>query len=228
MNEVVALLADAAPFRGVEATRIRAAALALEKAVLYRGGRLLVYADAPTVALLAVHATQYRAVQALETIERRIPPLILVGGLTADSAEDRLLLRGADLLADDLGELERFGIVERIAQLEGTVVGAYNRYAPVAVFLIGRGERLAAPAAESLRYHLGTQIPLYSTAEAPWTGRWERIDEEEIRSAEWMATLEGRPLQGEDAELAARADSDARLALELETIINRLLPRTRQ
>ncbi len=229
MNEVVALLVDAAEFESVEAARTRAAVLAVAKTVLARGGRLLVHGDSPTVALLAAVALEYRVVQAVETVERRTAPLIIVGGFRADVVEDRLFSREQDNVGGDLGELERFGVVETMPSvLERALTEAYERYSPVAAFLVGRGDRLVSAAEDSHRHHRRTQMPLYATVDVPWTADWNRIDSQLSPTDYSTPTLEGRSLKGEDAEVAARADSDARVAVAVETIIDRLIPDTRR
>jgi hypothetical protein len=147
MNEVVGLLADASASEDLDAARTRAAVLAVAKAVFARGGRILVHGDSPTVALLTAVALEYRVVQPVETVERRVAPLVVVGGLRTDAVEDRLFSREQNGVDDDLGELERFGVVETTTPpLEGTLVEAYERYSPVAVFLLGRGDRLGRAA----------------------------------------------------------------------------------
>jgi hypothetical protein len=223
MNEVVALLADSSPFDEFEAPHVRAGAIALAKAVISRRGRLLVYADSSTMLQLMATATEYRTVQNVETSERRIPPIIVVGGLRSNSVEDRLIDYDRDTLGD-LGELERYGLVESaLGSSERGLAEAFERYSPIAVFLLGRGDRLSGVAEQALSRHRRAQMPLYSNIDVAWTRGWNRIVDQVATKDDWRPTLEGRFVVGEDAEIATRADNDARITLAVETIIDRLI-----
>ena len=102
-------------------------------------------------------------------------------------------------------------------------MAAFERYSPIATFLLGRGDRLSGLAEQALIRQRRTQIPLYSDIEVPWTRGWKRIVEQLGAEDGWRPTLEGRFVVGEDAEIAARADGDAQIALAMETIIDQLI-----
>ena len=223
MNEVVALLADSSPFDEFEAPGVRAAATALAKAVISRGGRLLVYADSSTMVQLMATAIEYRVVQNVETSERRVPPIIVIEGLRSDSVEDRLVDLEKEA-SGDLSELERYGVAESASEsLERGIMATFERYPPIAVFLLGRGNRLSGVAEEALSRHRRTQMPLFSNIELPWTQGWSRIVEQVGPEDGWSPTLDGRFVVGEDAEIAARADADAQIALAMENIVDKLI-----
>lgn len=228
---VVAIVADSADeqveIRDPEQTYVFA--LAAVTAVLERGGRILVAADAALTTSLLIAASMYAAEPELERGEARSePPVILASFPDRDSVESRLL-RSRMNDDDEQDEARRSTLQEFIA---GNVVedadldlgSALQNYDVVALLAIGADRRLRPLLAEAERYSYERRIRLVNFTGADLNAnRWSDVNERVQAFLETPPRLEGQTLREEDnealREVMFEAAKEAAFVLAIDAVV---------
>jgi hypothetical protein len=248
---VVALVTGGSAFGGGEDEEAGLwAAIAGLRAVLERGGRVLLTGESPQVIAMLMAAAEYQELRAVETGEENAPSPVILGPLArTDALEDELLTQrqlgegegGGGSLLEELG---RSGLYEDAAERDADAPpgrafrAALDRWRPRAVLAMGGGLATAPllDAAEGYREEGARPVRLLRAwpAEGQIDNRgWnvvERYTERERGAPQPM--LDGEVI-GEGAErppwderlmlLVRRAAAEASLALAIDRTVGELL-----
>jgi hypothetical protein len=227
------------------------AAVAGLRAVLERGGRVLLSGESPQVVSLLMAAAEYQEPRAIETEREAVEAPVILGPLIrGDALEDELLIQGnrreEATGVSLLEELERSGLCEGAAASASSEAGAPELFGSLLVrqqvrgiLAVGGGARTdpLLDAAESYRGDLDVRSPVRLLQLWPGSNRpdhrgWEavtRYGENEtvpppMLNGEDLGEAAGRALWDEQLILLARrAAAEASLALAIDRAVGSML-----
>ena len=232
---VIAIVADSAnpesETRDPERTYV--VALAAMTAVLDRGGRVLLAADAALTTSLLIAASTYALQPEIEGGERAAAsPVIMAAFPDGDSIEAQLLR--SQTVNDEHEELRRSMLEEfiigNVAEGEGfELSAALRQYQVAAVLAIGEGWRMRPLLADAQRYSRERNVRLVNLTGVDVGGQvWSNIDDRVRRLRQTPPRFEGRTISDENGAEALRAlteeaAEDAALVLAVDAVIGEVL-----
>lgn len=228
----IAILAGGheSPWQNVRTVEL---ALSLTRAVLARGQRLLVVANAATALPLALLAGQYRVRRNLESRERPAPRMVMIYDHRSGPALERRALMRSEQDGEATGHVEPSpGLLEQLARLGvidlhwpgelQVVTGELLRRESVgAVFMLGDVASLAPAIQAATDHHREFRAPLFAV-DAPLSDLPDSWRQVQVDAMVWQPELGSRPLDGEAAEVALSADLDAAMVIALEATLDAL------
>jgi hypothetical protein len=230
-------------------------AMTVLRAVLERGGRVLLAGEAPVVVPLVMAAAEYLEPRDVETSELGSPPPLILGPLvTTNSVEDKLLVwrpepqEGAVELSL-LDALSASGLIDVAERDEERPEGTAQRFrsileelVPVAIFAVGEvsGTAVLLDAGESYRNSRSDRAPLLVQLLFPDGAddsrpQWRRIGSADREYDEPPPKMDGRIVgeeldpEGLDDELVAlarRAAGEASLTLAIDRVVGGIMDET--